>query len=30
MKKYNDAEFIQKLKEYGYTYIDSEYKNQFF
>lgn len=29
MKKYNDAEFIQKLKEYGYTYIDSEYKNQF-
>jgi hypothetical protein len=29
MKKYNDIEFIEKLKEYGYTYIDGEYKNQF-
>ncbi|MFQ9785966.1 MAG: hypothetical protein ACLRYF_04975 [Mediterraneibacter faecis] len=29
MKKYTDIEFIYKLKEYGYTYIDGEYKNQF-
>lgn len=29
MKKYTDVEFIYKLKEYGYTYIDGEYKNQF-
>ncbi len=29
MRKYNDIEFIEKLKEYGYEYIDGEYKNQF-
>lgn len=29
MRKYNDNEFIGKLKEYGYDYIDGEYKNQF-
>lgn len=28
-RKYDKNEFIKKLKEYGYTYIDGEYKNQF-
>lgn len=29
MKKYNEIEFINKLKEYGYTYINGKYENQF-